>query len=319
MDAGFSGNRFAIIDMKNCKKIMNLFKEPLLHFLLIGAALFLLFGWRGNSAPVAGGTAGTPAVKITVRRDAIEQIKGQFVKTWQREPTEEEQKGLVEDLVRNEIFYREAIAIGLDRDDEVVKRRLRQKMEFIYEDISSWAEPSDEDLTVFMNNHKEKYLTDPRLSFRQVFISKDKRGKNAESHARQILGQLKTGANPDTLGDVTLLEAEVRLSPLWDISKQFGEEFGKRLLDLKPGTWAGPVHSAYGLHLVFVKERQYHRLPAVNEVRNMVKQDWLVYKQKELKDATYAKIRERYTVTVEKPRDTVAPLSTAADLKVKVQ
>jgi hypothetical protein len=319
MDAGFSGNKFNVINIKNCKKIMNLFKEPLLHFLLIGAALFLLFDWRGNSAPVAGGAAGTPAVQITLRRDAIEQIKGQFVKTWQREPTEEEQKELVEDLVRNEIFYREAIAIGLDRDDEVLKRRLRQKMEFIYEDISSWVEPSDADLRAYMNNHKEKYLTDPRLSFRQVLISKDKRGKNAESDARQILGKLKAGADPDTLGDTTLLEAEVRLSPLWDISKQFGEEFGTRLLDLKPGTWGGPVRSAYGLHLVFVKERQYHRLPAVNEVRNMVKQDWLVDKQKELKNAAYAKIRERYTVTVEKPRGTVAPLSIEVDLKVKVQ
>ena len=113
------------------------FIEPLIQFLLIGAGLFLLFGWRSGPASLPSGQAGTPATQIVVTRDNIDQMKSLFAKTWQRPPTEEEQKGLVEDLVRNEIYYREAIAIGLDRDDEVLKRRLRQKMEFIYEDITS--------------------------------------------------------------------------------------------------------------------------------------------------------------------------------------
>src|SRR5512139_4098284 len=186
----------------------SMLKEPLLHFLLIGAVLFLLFDWKGKPAQLAGGPAGSPAALITVSRDAIEQINSQFAKTWQREPTEQEQRSLVEDLIRNEIFYREAIAIGLDRDDEVLKRRLRQKMEFIYEDISTWVEPSDADLRAFMKKYREKYLADPQLSFRQVFISKDKRGKGAESDARQVLERLTAGADPDIVGDPTMLAAE---------------------------------------------------------------------------------------------------------------
>lgn len=298
---------------------MKLFREPLLHFLLIGAALFLLYDWKGKPASMPGGQAGTPAAQIIVSRDALEQMSSQFAKTWQRPPTEEEQKGLVEDLVRNEIFYREAIAIGLDRDDEVLKRRLRQKMEFIFEDIASVPEPTDEDLKAFMNKHREKYITDPEMSFRQVYISTDKRGKSAESDARQILAQLTEGADPGSAGDPTLLEPEVPLSPLWDIRKQFGDDFSRSLLDVNPGRWSGPIRSGFGLHLVFVRERVSVRLPGLKEARDMVKRDWTAERQKELKDAAYAKIRGRYAVMVERPNANVAPLSTAAKAKVMVR
>lgn len=298
---------------------MKLFREPLLHFLLIGAALFLLYDWKGKPASMPGGQAGTPAAQIIVSRDALEQMSSQFAKTWQRPPTEEEQKGLVEDLVRNEIFYREAIAIGLDRDDEVLKRRLRQKMEFIFEDIASVPEPTDEDLKAFMNKHREKYITDPEMSFRQVYISTDKRGKSAESDARQVLAQLTEGADPGSAGDPTLLEPEVPLSPLWDIRKQFGDDFSRSLLDVNPGRWSGPIRSGFGLHLVFVRERVSVRLPDLKEARDMVKRDWTAERQKELKDAAYAKIRGRYAVMVERPNANVAPLSTAAKAKVMVR
>jgi len=299
----------------NWVRKVNLLKEPLFHFLLIGAALFLVYGWRGNSASVSGGQVGKSLAQVVVIRDALEQINSQFEKTWQRPPTDEEQKTLTEDLIRNEIYYREAIAIGLDRDDEVLKRRLRQKMEFIYEDITSWAEPTDADLRAFMKKHREKYLADPLLSFRQVYINTNMRGTGAESDARQVLAELATGGDPDSVGDPTLLEPEIPLSPIWDIRKQFGDEFTKNILELKPGTWAGPVRSGYGLHLVFVKERQNERLPELNEVRETVKRDWLGEKQKELKDAAYAKIRERYTVTVERPK-AVTPLAAAATTQV---
>lgn len=298
---------------------MKLFREPLLHFLLIGAALFLLYDWKGKPASMPGGQAGTPAAQIIVSRDALEQMSSQFAKTWQRPPTEEEQKGLVEDLVRNEIFYREAIAIGLDRDDEVLKRRLRQKMEFIFEDIASVPEPTDEDLKAFMNKHREKYISDPEMSFRQVYISTDKRGKSAESDARQILAQLTEGADPGSAGDPTLLEPEVPLSPLWDIRKQFGDDFSRSLLDVNPGRWSGPIRSGFGLHLVFVRERVSVRLPDLKEARDMVKRDWTAERQKELKDAAYAKIRGRYAVMVERPNANVAPLSSAAKAKVMVR
>ncbi len=295
---------------------MKLFKEPLLHFLLIGAALFLLYDWKVNPVSMPGGQAGTPAAQIIVSQDALEQMNNQFAKIWQRPPTEEEQKGLVEDLVRNEIFYREAIAIGLDRDDEVLKRRLRQKMEFIYEDIASVAEPTDEDLKAYIKKYRERYITDPQMSFRQVYINTDKRGTRAETDARQVLAQLTEGTDPSSAGDPTLLEPEIPLSPLWDIMKQFGDEFSRSLLEVKLGRWAGPIRSGFGLHLVFVKERREGSVPDLNEIREAVKRDWMAERQKELKDAAYSKIRERYAVTVEMPKAAAAPLSAAAKAKV---
>ena len=183
-----------------------LVREPLVHFLLIGAGLFLLFGWRSGPASLPAGQSGLPSAKIVVTQDEIDQMVEVFTRTWQRPPTEEEMKGLIESFVRNEIYYREAIAIGLDRDDSVIRRRLRQKMEFIFEDITAQAEPTDEDLLAYHEKASRAYLVDPQIAFRHVYVNADKRGKNAEADARQILAQLNEGTDPDTVGDPILLE-----------------------------------------------------------------------------------------------------------------
>ena len=278
------------------------FREPLVHFLLIGAGLFLLFGWRSGPASLPAGQTGPPSAKIVVTRDDIDQTITTFTKTWQRPPTEEEAKGLVEDLVRNEIYYREALAIGLDRDDGVIRRRMRQKMEFILEDITAQVEPTDEDLRAFMKKHPDSYLVDPEIAFRHVYVNTAKRGKYAGTDALGILAQLRAGADPDAVGDPFLLASEVPLSPLWDVSKQFGEPFSRKLLELKLNSWTGPVPSGFGLHLVFVRKRVGGRIAELKEVRETVKRDLMAQRQKELKDAAYAKLRERYVVIIEKAK-----------------
>jgi len=281
--------------------VKKLIREPLVHFLLIGAGLFLLFGWRVNPASLPSGQSGPQSTKIVITQGDIDQLIAMFGKTWLRLPTEEEVKGLVENFVRDEIYYREALNIGLDREDALIRRKLRQKMEFILEDITAQVEPTDEELEAFMERHQEAYLVDPKIAFRQVYINADKRGTNGETEARQILADLNGGADPALVGDPILLDSKIRLSPLWDIRKQFGEEFSRSLFEMKEGKWEGPVRSGYGLHLVFVRERVGGRMPKLNEVREMVKSDWLAERQKDLKDAAYAKIRERYTVEIEKP------------------
>jgi hypothetical protein len=275
-------------------------REPLVHFLFIGVGLFLLFSWRGGSVPLQPGQPGPQSGKIIIAPGDIDQMVATFTRTWQRPPTEEETKGLLEGFIRDEIYYREALAIGLDRDDAVLRRRLRQKMEFVFEDITAQVEPTDEDLRAFMKKRPDRYLVDPQVSFQQVYVNGDKRGKNASNDAAEILGKLNSGADPDTVGDPSLLESDIKLSPMWDISKQFGEQFSRKLLELKPDTWTGPVQSGFGLHLVFVRKRVGGRPPELKEVREMVKRDWAFERQKELKDAAYAKLRERYVVIVEK-------------------
>jgi len=284
-------------------------REPLVHFLLIGAGLFLLFGWRGGPASLPAGQSGLQSAKIVVTQGYIDQTVETFTRTWQRPPTEEEVKGLIESFIRDEIYYREAVAASLDRDDSVIRRRMRQKMEFIFEDITAQTEPTDEELLAYMKKHPDSYLVDPQIAFRHVYVNVDKRGKNAEADARQILAQLNEGIDPDTVGDPILLEAEIRLSPLWDIRKQFGEEFSRNLSGLKSGKWEGPVRSGFGLHLVLVTKRVGGRLPELKEVREIVKRNVMAERQKELKDAAYAKLRERYDVVVEKTKAAIKPIS----------
>ena len=277
-----------------------LIREPIVHFLLIGAGLFILFGWLGSPTPSTGRQSGSLSKKILVTQGDMDQLIATFTKTWQRTPSEDELKGLVDNFVRDEIYYREALMIGLDRGDAVIRKRMRQRMEFIFEDVMSQVEPTDEDLGAYMRQHPEKYQVDPRVAFRQVYVSVDKRGKTAESDALRILAQLKKGAEPDSVGDPFLLKEDNRLSPLWDIRKQFGEEFSRSLLELEPGSWEGPIRSEYGLHLVFVNKRLGRQMPELSEVRETVKRDWSVERQKELKDVAYAKVRERYIVEFEK-------------------
>lgn len=306
-------------NMNSFKRTMNLFKEPLLHFLLLGAVLFFVYDFRVDDASLPAGKAAVPTEKIVVTQAAVEQMCSQFAKTWQRLPNAEEQKGLIEDNIRSEIYYREAIAMGLDRDDEVLKRRLRQKVEFIYEDIGSWVEPKDADLAFFMEQHREKYLTDPKVAFRQIYFNPDQLKTAAHLDIPRILDELNAGGDPDSVGHPTMLDQEIQLSPLWDVSKQFGDAFGNTLLELKPGVWAGPIVSGVGIHLVLVHEHSGPRLPDLIEIRETVKRDWLVEKQKELKDAAYVKIRERYSVTVEKPKSLAASAAAATDNTSRIQ
>jgi parvulin-like peptidyl-prolyl isomerase len=291
-------------------------REPLFHFLIIGAGLFLLFGWGSFPPPPRGGQPGLQPEKIVVTPDDMDQLVKTFAKTWQRPPTETEIKDLVENFVRDEIYYREALAAGLDRDDSVIRRRMRQKMEFILEDLTSWAEPTDEELLAYMNRHPDSYLVEPQVAFRHVYINTSKRGTSAPSDALHLLAQLREGAEPDSLGDPISLDSQVPLSPLWEIRKRFGDEFSRTLLDLASGTWEGPIRSGFGLHLVRVAKHEGGRLPELNDVREIVKRDWLFDRQRTLKEDAYAKIRERYTVTVEKRRSGAAAESASASTGV---
>lgn len=279
-------------------------KEPLLHFLLIGTGLFLLYGWGSGPVAVPQGQAVASSTEIVVSAGEVRQLTETFEKTWQRAPSDADLQKLIDGYVRDEIYYREAQAAGLDRDDSVIRRRLRMKMEFLFEDIGAQVEPTDEELRGYLENHSGEYRTDPRIGFRQVFINADRRGATAETDARKILARLNAGVAPETVGDATLLEPEVRLSPLWELRQQYGETFSNRLLDLKAGRWEGPLRSEFGLHLVCIERREEGSLPELRTIRDEVKRDWSIARQQELKDAAYARLKERYHVVVEKPAET---------------
>ena len=278
-----------------------IFREPLFHFLVIGFSLFIFF--RLTSDQTGPQYSGGSSDRIVVTSGRIDQLIVGFSRTWQRPPTDKELKGLIEDYVRDEVYYREALALGLDRDDTIVRRRMRQKLEVLTEDIAEAKPPKEEELQVYLQKHPEDFREEPQIAFRHVYVSSDRRGNSAESEAVKILQQLRSGVNPDTLGDIFMLENDVRLSRRSEISRLFGEEFAQKLIELKPqtGQWVGPITSGYGLHLVRISKRTEGYLPDLEEIRDTVEREWQAARTKQVKDETYRQLRERYTVVVELP------------------
>ncbi len=269
-------------------------REPLLHFLLIGAGLFLLFNWRGAGGPGSN--------RIVITPGQIDAIVAGFTRTWQRPPTEQELKGLLDEYVREEMATREAMALGLDRDDTIIRRRLRQKLEFLVEDTVDSTTPAEADLQAWLDAHADVFRSEPEVAFRQVYVSPDRRGPAAEADAKALLARL-TAAGPtadiEALGDPLMLPREVEGSTRSDVGRQFGEEFADEILALEPGRWAGPIRSGYGLHLVLLQERQAAKIPTLDEVRPLVEREFQSDQRKRRLDAMYETMLARYRVTVE--------------------
>jgi len=284
-----------------------LWREPLLHFLVLGALLFVVFNWRG-----AGG-AGSNRIVITPGQ--IEAMSVQFARTWQRPPTDEELKGLVDDHVREEIATREAMAMGLDRDDTIIRRRLRQKLEFLAEDSVDAAPATDADLQAWLDAHPDDYRVEPMVSFRQVYVNADRRGAAASDEAVRLLALLKAGGPSvaiDALGDPLMLPREVDGASQADVARQFGEEFAEAVAGLDPGTWTGPIRSGYGLHLVFVRERRGAASPALADVRMQVERDFTSDRRRTQLARMYDSLLTRYRVTIERPKEAPAGSASAA-------
>ena len=273
-----------------------LLREPLLHFLVLGAALF------GLLSLVDKKDAEAPA-KIVVSASRVATVADGFARTWRRPPTEQELQDLVEDYIRDEVFYREGRAAGLDRDDVVIRRRVRQKMEFLAEDMAA-AEPSDAQLAAFLASHPDRFRTEDRLTFRQVFLSATRRGRALDDDARQIADTLVRASAPEdtaTLGDPFLLGEEFRAMSQSDVARTFGDGFAKRLSAIEAGRWEGPIPSSFGVHFVFVNERAKGNLPPLDSIREAVQREWLNARRIEVEQNLYRRLRDRYRIVVETP------------------
>ncbi len=278
-------------------KFKTLLREPLLHFLVLGVALFGWYEWRGGGGP--GST------RIVLGSGQIEHLVAGFTRTWQRAPTEVELKGLLDDWVREEIASREAMAMGLDRDDTVIRRRLRQKLEFLVEDAAGATPPTEAELAAWLENHAADYAVAPKIALRQVFVSTERHGAAAPAEAERLLAELRQrgGDSPvEQLGDASMLPQELELSSRDEIARVFGDAFADAVSKAESGHWFGPVSSAYGLHLVFVRQRQEARRPALDEVRTQVERDVVSAARKSQLEKMYASLLEKYTVVIEPRR-----------------
>lgn len=275
-------------------------REPLLHFLLIGAALFAVYSW------VNRGRIGIESSKqIVLSLDDLRQMDLYFVSQWHRQPTAEEFNAMVEDKVREEVLYREGLAMGLDKDDTIVRRRLAQKMQFLAEDVAAAHEPSTEELKSWFEKNTKKFALPSRYSFRHLYFSPDKRGKNAEEDAAKALAKI-TGQPEDSklaasLGDQFMFQDYYGDRAPEAIAKEFGPQFAVALEKLKPGSWQGPVESGYGWHLVFVDTVIPGRIPAFEEMEPDIKSAWLAEQKQHAWQKAYKEMRAKYSVLLPAP------------------
>ncbi len=221
-------------------------------------------------------------------------------------PTETEMDGLINNFIREEVLYREALALGLDQDDTIVRRRMRQKLEFISEDVMSATKPTEQNLIEYLNTHDAMFHIDPTVSFSQVYLSPDRRGDSIHKDTERLLVELRNhGPALDlaALGDSLMLERFFELTSKSEIGRLFGLDFANELVLAPVNSWQGPIRSGYGQHLVYINDRIEGRMPSLDEVREAVEREWSSARQRDYNEAFYNKLLEGYTVTIEK-RDT---------------
>jgi len=289
-------------------------REPLLHFLLIGIALFAVYAYAHRGR---GGIESPRQIALTL--DDLRQMDMYFESQWHRQPTPAEFQVMVEDRVREEVLYREALAMGLDKDDTIVKRRMAQKMQFLAEDVAAAHEPSTAELKAWFEKNSNKFALPSRYSFRHLYFSPDKRGKKAQEDATKTLGKI-AGQPEDSKLAVSLADRFMFQDYYGDrapeaLAKEFGPQFVVALEKLKPGSWQGPIESGYGWHLVFVDTVIPGRIPAFEEMEPDVKTAWLGEQKATAWQKAYAEMRAKYTVLLPAPSDKEAAAPVAPPKK----
>jgi hypothetical protein len=209
---------------------------------------------------------------------------------------------MIQQQIREEVMVREALAMGLDKNDSVIRRRLAQKIEFITSDLAALAEPTEAELSNYLSIHSEQFSISARIDFEQVFINPEKRGVDTDGYANSLLNKLtQAGENNDvtTLGDSLMLGQQHAQVTKHDVSRLFGKEFASNLFTLSVGIWQGPIQSGYGLHLVRIRNKTENQLPEFNTVRKNVLAEWQAQQRRDMDKAFYESLRQRYEIVIE--------------------
>lgn len=275
--------------------VLRLLREPLLQFLLVGLALF--GGWK----LLQPGDARGPAGRIVITDDDLKQMTAVWVSQGRPPPTEQQLQGLIDIKVREEVLYREALALGLDKDDAIVKRQLARKMDFLAEDLSKLEEPKPDELRAYYAQNQARFALPGRVSFRHLYFSPDRRGAQARADAQAALASLADqpiDAAAAARGDPFMFHAFYGDRSLDVVAKEFGPPFARVLAGVAPGAWTGPVESGYGWHLVFVDAMTPERIPDFDEIEPEVRTAWVEDKRELTRARLYETMRARYEVVL---------------------
>jgi len=299
------------------RKLKRWLREPLVHFLFIGIVVFAVYAYMHRGR---GGVESSKQIVLSL--DELQQMDTYFVSQWHRQPTPAEFQAMVEDKVREKVLYREALAMGLDKDDTIVERRMAQKMQFLAEDVAAAHEPSTAELNAWFEKNSSKFALPSRYSFRHLYFSPDKRGKNAQDDAAKALTKI-AGQPEDSKLAVSLADPFMFQDYYGDrapeaLAKEFGPQFAVALEKVKPGSWQGPIESGYGWHLVFVDTVVPGRIPALEEIEPDVKTAWLGEQKATAWHKAYAEMRAKYIVLLPSPSDKDAAQAPTSPPKKKV-
>jgi parvulin-like peptidyl-prolyl isomerase len=267
--------------------VQAILREPLFHFLVIGLGLFLLFG---QASP-----GDSESRRIVVGQGQVDALVRQHQSTWNRPPTQAELQSLIDVYVRDEILYREGVALGLDQDDAVIKRRVRQKYELIAEEENR-TEPTDDDLRAYMEAHPAAFVRSAVVSLDQVYFDPSVASPENVAAAKVALSN---GASPASYGQASLLPRRIENSSLDLVARDFGKTFARQVGSVPTGQWIGPVASGIGVHLVRVRSRLEPALPPLDQVRSAVAREWESDRRSRARDADLRKLREEYDVVVD--------------------
>jgi hypothetical protein len=261
-------------------------REPLTHFLIAGFAVFLWSAWRGEPVDPANRT-------ITVDARRVEALAQNWSATWGRPPTPDEIDGLIQAHIKEEVYYREALRLGLDADDAIIRRRLMSKMEFLAAAEVEAMTPDEATLRKWVARNPSRYAEGARLSFDQIYL-----GDRAPD---AVLQRVRSGGDWRTAGSAISLSPSFDRINAGDLDRQFGDGFAASLERIGPGQWAGPVQSGFGAHLVRVRERQPGRVPALAEIRRRVENDWRAATRVEREAKAYQALLDAYTIRIARP------------------
>jgi parvulin-like peptidyl-prolyl isomerase len=269
-----------------------IYKEPLLHFLIIGALIFVLFSLVNKEEDIVSSN------KIVVSTAEIKRLSGNWSRKWNRPPTETELKGLVDSYIKEEVYYREALALGLDQNDTVLRRRLMQKMEFLSNDLAELNIPDEASLNKYFLDNQDKYKLPARVSFTHIYFSLDKRGAKALEDAKSVLSELNALRAPEK-GDSFMMQYDFVQETPFEVERLFGKGFAEQLFQSEINTWQGPIESGYGLHLVYISEKIGSRMPELASVIDEVRTDFMFEQRQKMNREIYEKFKERYEIVIE--------------------
>jgi len=268
---------------------MRLLREPLLHFFVLGGLIFVLYANGGGSGEL-------PPDMISITAAQIDQLSAQFTAIWRRSPTNDELNNLVDGYVRQEVYYREALALGLDQNDAVVRQRMRQKIEFLTDIGAQMMDPTTEELQAYLSANEEKYRQGSRRTLEQIFLGQTP----TQEEIALALQDLNSDPanNTSVFSKRSFLPAELGSSLPEAIDSVYGNGFFEQIKEFPTGKWSGPVVSAHGVHLVRVLDNQAAHAPVLEEMRKTVLRDWQAEKANELRELDYLARKERFTIEI---------------------